>query len=123
MAAAKLVDNLNVERRKEPRLSTAQSARLTILDHVRASLRAEVMDFSGRGMRLRTSFEIPMGTAVRIDIEDSLLLGEVCHCVQVDDHYEAGIKLDQVLSGLHDLEEINRNLVGEENRKTELVSR
>jgi hypothetical protein len=85
-------------------------------------MRAEVMDFSGRGMRLRTSFDIPAGTAVRIDIDNSLLLGEVCHCVQVDDHYEAGIKLDQVLSGLCDLEQINRNLVGEQDRKTELIS-
>jgi hypothetical protein len=112
-----------VERRKEPRLSTAQHVRLTILDGLRASIDVEVIDFSGRGMRLRMPCDIPLGTVVRIDGDNSLFLGEVCHCLSVEDHYEAGIQLDQVLTGLRDLEKLNENLIGEESQKPKLVSR
>ena len=97
--------------------------RLTILDGLRASIEVEVSNLSGRGMHLRIPCDIPPGTLVRIDSDDALYLGEVCHCRPVEGHYEAGIKLDQVLSGLSDLEKLNQNLIKEEKEQRELASR
>jgi hypothetical protein len=64
---------------------------------------ARVSDFSGRGMRLLSPVPISPGSPVRIDIGDSLMLGEICYCREDEGGFSLGVILEQVLRGLTEL--------------------
>jgi hypothetical protein len=46
---------------------------------------------------------ISAGTAIRIELEDSLLLGEAMYSRSLPDGYFVGVQLEQALSGLREL--------------------
>lgn len=50
---------------------------------------------------------------MKIEMEDSLLLAEVCFCVPEGEGYVSGLKVDQALRGLRSLAALNRRLLGE----------
>lgn len=55
---------------------------------------------------------VRVGAAVRVDLDDTSLLGEVCHCSGRDGHYLCGIVVDQVLSGVKDLARLMDAILG-----------
>jgi hypothetical protein len=61
---------------------------------------ATLKNLSGRGLRLITGCAIQLGTAVRIDINDSVLLGEVCYCSSTPDGLVCGVQLEQALNSV-----------------------
>ncbi len=72
-----------------------------------------VMDFSGRGMRVQLPARVTPGTAVQLDFQNQILLGEVCYCQGMGQGYAIGIELEHSLSNLDDLSRLVRALVGE----------
>ena len=68
---------------------------------------ARTRNSSGRGLALEISQPVPLHSALKIEIEDSILLGEAIYCRQEGDAYLIGVELDQVL---HGLAELGRNL-------------
>ena len=52
-----------------------------------------LLDISARGVRLRANLPLALRTAVRIDVEQWLLLGEVVYCQEQADGFECGIAL------------------------------
>lgn len=48
-------------------------------------------------MRLRLDRALPLDSAVRVDLGKSILLGEVCYSRPVNEGYEIGLMVDQVL--------------------------
>jgi hypothetical protein len=61
---------------------------------------ATVKNASPRDIGIVTSEPLAAGAAVKIEIGDSILLGEVMYCRTMDQSFFAGIELTQVLTGL-----------------------
>ncbi len=77
---------------------------LTVLDDAGVRVvAARGVDLSGRGMRVRAPIAVAAGSAVKVETQDALFLGEVCHCALEGESYVIGLDLDQALSGLLDL--------------------
>ena len=63
-------------------------------------------------MRILLDRPIVPGTAVKLETGDSLILGEVCYSFPHLAEFVVGIQVDQVLSGLGELNRIHSRLLG-----------
>jgi hypothetical protein len=75
-------------------------------------LAGRVLEMSGQGLRLNVSAAIPCGAPVKIEGNDILLIGEVCHSGALESGYSIGLKIEHVLSSLGELARQKRELVG-----------
>lgn len=103
-----------MERRSEPRFKTCQLIPLTILGDSGLLLTAIAVEVSARGMRIVLDRPIPVGAAVKLESDDTLMLGEISYCRPESNGFVAGLRLDQVLRKSSQLETLNRALFGEE---------
>jgi hypothetical protein len=92
-----------MDKRREPRFHTDQPVVVTILTEPRIRLDARVKNASGRGLGLVTDAPVPSGAPLRIEFEDSIVLGESIYCRDDRDGHFVGVELDQVLVGLTEL--------------------
>jgi hypothetical protein len=70
----------------------------------------------GRRLMLSLAGPIDRDTAIRIDIDDQVLLGEVTWCAKTKDGFTAEVELDQAITSVHDLTRLVNALVGEDKR-------
>ena len=63
-------------------------------------------------MRILLDRPILQGTAVKLETSDSIILGEVCYSLADVAGFIVGIEVDQVLSGLKELNRIHSRLLG-----------
>lgn len=82
-----------------------------------------LVESSGHGLRVTLNRKLSPGTLVKIELPDSLILAEVCHCSQQGVQYIAGLKVDQVLSGLKELTALNSRLLPPLRENQEATSR
>ncbi|MEZ5351179.1 MAG: PilZ domain-containing protein [Bryobacteraceae bacterium] len=108
------VDRAGGEQRREPRMGLDQAVAIGELseDGVRMRL-GWVVDLSGRGAAVRMEDPMSPGTLVRMQWDDTLLLGEVCYCVAEGDRYRVGLELRHSLTHLAELERLRARLLGE----------
>jgi c-di-GMP-binding flagellar brake protein YcgR len=99
-----------MERRREVRVVCDQTVRVTVLGRHRQEMQGTAVDLSGRGMRIMLPDRVPPGDAVKVHLDDVLLLGEICYCRPQGRGFVVGIELDQALIGLADLARLNRAL-------------
>jgi hypothetical protein len=96
-----------MDQRREPRFQSDQSVVMTVLTDPPARIHARVRNASGRGLGLLTPTPVPPGAAIRIELDDTIVLGEAIYCRGERDGHFIGVELDQVLVGLT---ELGRNL-------------
>lgn len=100
------------DQRSEPRLAPAahSTATLFVLEgSVKSAPRAvEIINFSGRGLKLQTSQPIAPGTLVRVDLCRTMMLGEVCYCEQGEAGFAIGLKLEHSLLQSESLERLRQ---------------
>lgn len=113
-----------MDERKDFRFETNQPVSLTILGrHSRDAdthLSACMVNISGRGISLTTETSVPVSSAVRLDVNDNILLGEVCHTRQTGpSEYICGVRLEQVLTAVGDLSNLVSGIMGETRRTIE----
>jgi hypothetical protein len=89
-----------MEQRREQRVPTDQPVSLTVLGDPETRLTAAVKNASGRGLGLISPESVPSGAAVKIEVGDSIFLGEAMYCRAMENGYYLGIELSEVLSGL-----------------------
>jgi hypothetical protein len=70
----------------------------------------------GRRLMLSLTGPVDRDAAIRIDIEDQVLLGEVTWCAKTQDGFAAEVELDQAITSVHDLTRLVSALVGEDRR-------
>ena len=75
---------------------------------------AAAVEVSAHGMRVVLDRPIPVGAAIKLESDDTLMLGEVRYCAPEANGFIAGLRLDQVLRKLGQVEALNRALFGEE---------
>ncbi len=73
--------------------------------------RVTAVDVSGRGMKLRLGRQLIPNTPVKVEVGDSMYLGEVCYCHQERGTFIAGLAIEQVLTGLNGLANLRRSLI------------
>ena len=79
------------ERRSEPRFPVNQRVEVTLLGDPAVAFTARLTNVSSHGLRILSAQKLAPGTAVRVDIEDAEVLGEVRYCASNDDAYGLGI--------------------------------
>jgi hypothetical protein len=107
-----------VERRLRTRHQITHPVRLTLLGADPASdlpVPGVVLDYSERGMRVRVPQPVQSGTAIRVEVEDQILLGEACYCQSLTGgQFAIGLQLEQSLNNLEDLSRLVKALRGGE---------
>jgi hypothetical protein len=111
-----------MERRREPRIQAYQKVDLIVLGHDAPASDAHATQFSGNGLRLVLKQSVPVGTAVKVQGDDWLVLGEVCYCRQERLNFVVGLQLEHSLMGLQQLEELNRKFMSELEPREDLVA-
>jgi hypothetical protein len=105
-----------VERRKQPRIKLETNLTIEILGDHPATYEGSnkipglMVDVSTDGMRFLSPVDIAPGTAIRIDRDTGMILGEVCYTESHGEQFHLGILFRQVLANLRDLEPLLRTL-------------
>lgn len=73
---------------------------ITVLTGPELRLEGRVKDTSPHGLGIVSPQKVTPGSAVKVETNDNLFLGEVVHCSATDDGWFLGIRVTQVLSGL-----------------------
>jgi hypothetical protein len=102
-----------VERRQELRIAAYQLVDLILLGDDAKVIAAHATQFSGSGLRLVLKQPVSRGTLVKVQGDDWLMLGEVCYCRKERLNFVVGLQLEHSLTGLEELEKLNRKLMGE----------
>ena len=97
-----------MDKRCQPRFATEQTVAITTLGEHHRRQMAKVKNTSESGLGLLVDTEIRAGTALRIELEDAILLGEVMYCRPVEGKHFVGVQLEQMLRGLSELHERSR---------------
>ena len=96
---------------------------VTLLEATRNHvIEAYILDIAGSGLHLRMPESVSCGTPVKIEGNNTLMLGDVCRCEPAEGAFMVGVQLSGTLSPLTELEQLNRALVGEAERKVEFNS-
>lgn len=92
-----------MDRRRQPRFSAHQEARITLLGDQPLELEGRLENLSQRGARLLLGRPLPLNAAVQVDLRDSVLLGEVCYVQPESGKFAVGLALDQVFRRMPEL--------------------
>ena len=92
-----------MDKRCKPRFSVEQIVAITSLGEHRLQQTGKVRNSSGSGLGLVVDTEIAAGTALRIEWDDAMVLGEVMYCRRVEAGYFVGVHLEQMLRDLSKL--------------------
>ncbi len=97
---------------------------MTVLDEPPVKWNGRVIDISGGGFQILSEGRIPLNSAVRVDLADAVLLGEVCYCrEQAGGLYAVGLESQQILSHTSDFAQLMRSLAGYSDQASEVPER
>lgn len=101
---------LGRDRRRYPRFSQNDIVRLTLLSEDGRAADARIVDASAGGVRLETPLIIKTGSLVKVEWQDTLLLGEVLYTQSAEGSTVLGIELTRALYGMAELQCLNASL-------------
>ena len=92
-----------MNQRRDARFQIDQAIQITVFGLPDIQVRARVKNLSGRGVGLELEQPLVIGAALKIPLDDAILLGEVIYCRAQGGGYYVGRELEQALFGLADL--------------------
>jgi hypothetical protein len=92
-----------MQQRRDERIQADQTVEITVFGPPDIRLPARIINVSGRGIGLEIEGPIAIGSALKIVLEDAILLGEVIYCRSQNEGWYLGIELEQALRGLGEL--------------------
>lgn len=104
---------MKADRRREPRIQANAPALVQTLGRSaktngRPHL-ARIVDMSSKGIRLHTETPLIAGSVVQVEVDDTMVLGEVCYCVPGSSSaFNVGVLAKQSLVGLSALAQVKR---------------
>lgn len=119
---------LTFDQRSEPRLAPRPeaTAKMSILNGYEKSapVTVRVLNFSGRGLRLRSETNLSAGTLVRLDLNSTMMLGEVCYTEPDGEGFAIGLRLEHSLLQTEGLVRLRQRFAEEESGdRATLISR
>jgi hypothetical protein len=97
-----------MEQRSEVRFAIDQPVAVVVLGGKEFRETARVKNVSPAGLQLMLDHFIPTGSAIKIELDNAIALGEVVYCNHEGQHSLVGVRLEHVLNGLA---ELNRKLM------------
>ena len=91
------VQKADLDQRQAPRLQLDQAALVSAVGTSNPVLHGEMRNLSEGGTQIRLDQPLPPSTLVRIEYNDSLLLGEVVYCQQEQSGWLVGVKIEHGL--------------------------
>jgi hypothetical protein len=107
---------------QQVKCETGQPARVTLLGASEVDCLGQVASVSGASMRLLLDRAVPHGAAVRVEWDDTLVLGEVCDCGAAGAQFSVGLNLEHSLLHTEQLARLARTLL-EQTPKAPAVGR
>ena len=108
------IEKSSSERRFETRFNLNQPVKVTLLgDSPAEPIWGETLDVSSSVLSCVTPVRMAVGSLVKLEVDDSMVLGEVRHCGPRQDtsgRFQVGINLEHVLFGWRELYERAREL-------------
>src|SRR5262245_54411178 len=95
-----------MEQRRETRFTADQPIRIIVIGPPDLHLAGRVKNASGRGMGIEVSQRIDAGTALKLALDDAILLGEAIFCRDDGGSFYVGIEVEHALYGLAELARI-----------------
>uniref|UniRef100_Q01SY4 Type IV pilus assembly PilZ n=1 Tax=Solibacter usitatus (strain Ellin6076) TaxID=234267 RepID=Q01SY4_SOLUE len=80
-----------------------RSVAITVFGEPDMRIRGRIRNISGRGIGLETEVPVAAGTALKVELDDGLLLGEVIYCRADGPVFYVGVELEHALCGLGEL--------------------
>jgi hypothetical protein len=105
-------DTVGMDRRTSPRVTAVRPVKLTLLGDKDRTFDVQLRDFSQGGACIGSATPFACGAPVRLDLDDSLLLGEIVHCRQEGTDYQVGLRFEQCIGRVSDLQRLVGALVG-----------
>ena len=102
-----------MEHRRQPRFTVNQLVSVIVLTGQEHHLDGQILNVSQSGLRLLVGQPVASGTAIKIEYEDTLLLGEAVYCYPAGDQFAVGLELQQALYGTSELAKLADRLLGE----------
>jgi len=81
--------------RRRPRFEANQSVWVTLFGEPDIRLPARIKNVSERGIGLELQGPVAIGTALKFEVDDSLILGEVIYCREDEGFFYVGVELEQ----------------------------
>jgi len=82
-----------MEQRRNTRPVLDQTVNIAIIGDNEIRRTAKVKNTSGRGLGVEMAFPVAVGCALKIELNDAVLLGEAMYCRAVNGEYHIGIEL------------------------------
>jgi len=92
-----------MNQRREPRFQLEQFLWITLFGEPDIRLPARIKNVSARGIGLEIQAPVAVGSALKFELDDFLLLGEVIYCRDDGNSFYVGVELEHMLCGLGDL--------------------
>ena len=79
--------------RSQLRLEADEPVHVTVLGECETTLLGRITNYSANGMAMEIDAKVSIGTAVKVEWSNTLLLGEVCYCRATDhSQFQTGIQ-------------------------------
>jgi len=106
--------NTHPARRDDPRIEADQPVTVTLLGYPDISFSGKLANISGRGACLELDRHVPPSSLLKIETDDTLLLGEAVYSHPVANGFQVGVSLEHALHHTGALAGLARRLLGEE---------
>lgn len=84
--------------RREPRFTVSHPVQLTLLDMPDTpSVQGEISDLSKSGLALLASSQLPIGQPVKVELGDTVVLGQVRYSNPAPEGFKTGVETESVL--------------------------
>lgn len=113
------MDESASDRRKHPRFAQNEMVQMTLLGQDGRSSQVKIVDASEFGVRIECADGLSPGSLIKVEGQDSLLLGEVLYCqsAEIPGSHFLGVKLTRALFGLAELRRLNESLLAEQSAR------
>ena len=109
--------HVTIDQRAEPRLAISGNAGATLSvlqgSSVGSPFPVEVINVSDRGLRLRATISYAPGTLVRVDLNHTIILAEVCYTEPETEGFALGLRLEHSLLQTESLERLRQRFAEE----------
>jgi hypothetical protein len=86
-----------MEHRRESRLTANTPVMVTLQGMLGdPQMSGDVLDMAGSGLRVRTAMPVPSGARVKIETDQTMMIGEVVRCEPLGGGYALGLALSEI---------------------------
>ncbi len=103
-----------MEQRREPRVKVDREVKITMIGAPGGECPGRLANFSGRGAGLLLGKMVVPGTLVKVEWDQTMVLGEVSFCRKSGEEYYVGLQLKHALYHTDELATLARRLRGED---------